>query len=63
MKFYIDEKLLFEYTKEAGAGKDSWPFDDEFNIIINTAVGGDWVKIYFFNEKNKKKISLYIEFI
>jgi len=29
------------------AQEDSWPFDNEMNIIINTAIGGQWV-IYLF---------------
>jgi len=43
LKFYIDDSLIFAYYKEANAGYDSWPFDQEFNIIINTAIGGNWV--------------------
>ena len=45
LKFFVDEKEIFTYTKEPGAGFDSWPFDKEMNIITNTAVGGHWVNI------------------
>jgi hypothetical protein len=39
LKFYIDDKETFSYYKEPDAQEDSWPFDNEMNIIINTAIG------------------------
>jgi beta-glucanase (GH16 family) len=47
LKFYIDDKETFSYYKESDAQENSWPFDNEMNIIINTAIGGQWV-IYSF---------------
>lgn len=41
LKFYIDNQEMFVYYKEDNNAK-SWPFDNEMNIIINTAVGGNW---------------------
>jgi beta-glucanase (GH16 family) len=38
----IDNLDYFTYDKESNAGYDSWPFDEYFNIILNTAVGGWW---------------------
>jgi beta-glucanase (GH16 family) len=38
----VDNQEYFRYDKEANAGYDSWPFDQDFNIIVNTAVGGNW---------------------
>jgi beta-glucanase (GH16 family) len=42
IEVYVDNKLFYTYTKPANANYDSWPFDNEFNIILNTAVGGNW---------------------
>lgn len=42
LKWYIDDVEMFTYYKESNADQDSWPFDNEMNIILNTAVGGDW---------------------
>lgn len=39
---FVDDKRVFEYKRENNACYDSWPFDNYFNIIINTAVGGWW---------------------
>ena len=47
IRFYIDDTEIFTYSKEANANQSSWPFDDEFNIIINTAIGGNWVIFLF----------------
>ena len=40
MDFFVDEKLFFTYTKEAG--QDLWPFDKPYYLILNLAVGGSW---------------------
>ncbi len=39
--FLIDDRLYFTYQNENKTPKE-WPFDQEFYIIINTAVGGNW---------------------
>lgn len=41
MKTYVDDKLYFEYKNE-GLGKDKWPYDKPFYLILNVAVGGAW---------------------
>jgi beta-glucanase (GH16 family) len=36
----IDGAQLFEFRKDQNADLNRWPFDNDFNIILNTAVGG-----------------------
>lgn len=38
---YINSYKYFEYTNN-GEGYPYWPFDKEFHIILNTAIGGTW---------------------
>jgi beta-glucanase (GH16 family) len=38
---FIDGAQLFQFTND-GAGPSHWPFDQEFHILLNVAVGGDW---------------------
>jgi beta-glucanase (GH16 family) len=42
IQVFVDDKKYFQYNKPANADMNTWPFDNSFNIIINTAVGGDW---------------------
>ena len=39
--FLIDNKKYFEFKNER-SGPGAWPFDQEFHIILNVAVGGNW---------------------
>ena len=39
--FLIDNKKYFEFKNER-SGSGAWPFDQEFHIILNVAVGGNW---------------------
>lgn len=41
MTFYIDGNTIFTY-KNDGSGKNAWPFDAPFYIILNLAWGGAW---------------------
>ena len=41
MRAYVDDSLYFEYKNE-GLGKDKWPYDKPFYLILNVAVGGAW---------------------
>jgi beta-glucanase (GH16 family) len=41
---YVDGQYYFNYTKPSSSYAD-WPFDNQFKIILNFAVGGDWGKI------------------
>lgn len=47
IKSYIDGILYatFTYNPDTSEGiklSDAWPFDDEFHLILNIAVGGSW---------------------
>ncbi len=39
--FFIDDELyhVFENNK---SGSEAWAFDEEFHLILNIAVGGNW---------------------
>lgn len=41
MVFYVDGKQLLTYNND-GTGKDAWPFDSPFYVILNLAWGGSW---------------------
>ena len=38
---YVDGKLQLSYDNR-GKGRDDWPYDDPFYVILNLAWGGDW---------------------
>ena len=38
---YVDGELQLSYDNR-GLGRDDWPYDDPFYIILNLAWGGDW---------------------
>ena len=38
---YVDDQLYFTF-KNSGKGVDEWPFDQDFHILVNLAVGGNW---------------------
>jgi beta-glucanase (GH16 family) len=38
---YVDGKLQLSYNNR-GLGRDDWPYDDPFYVILNLAWGGDW---------------------
>lgn len=38
---YVDDQHVFTY-KNDGTGSMSWPFDQDFHLIINLAFGGNW---------------------
>ena len=37
----VDKYIYFEYVNN-GSGSSVWPFDQEFHLIMNVAVGGTW---------------------
>lgn len=37
----VDNRVYFTFTNEH-TGKDAWPFDGPFHLLLNIAVGGDW---------------------
>ena len=38
---YVDNKQYFVYAKQENS-YDTWPYDNEHEIILNTAIGGAW---------------------
>lgn len=41
IKFLLDDKVYYTYNNP-GTGKDDWPYDAPFYIILNMAWGGSW---------------------
>ncbi|MBS4064437.1 MAG: glycoside hydrolase family 16 protein [Chitinophagaceae bacterium] len=41
MEWFVDGKQVFEVTND-GTGKDAWPFNQPFHLLLNIAVGGNW---------------------
>ncbi len=41
ISFYIDKILYHVFTNEH-IGSEAWPFDKEFHLLLNIAVGGNW---------------------
>lgn len=39
--FFVDGEELLTYRND-GTGRDAWPFDQPFYMILNVAFGGDW---------------------
>ena len=39
--FFVDDKHYFTFEND-GSGFKAWPFDREFHVILNLAVGGNW---------------------
>ncbi len=39
--FYVDNQEYFRYNNENNS-PDTWPYNGEMNIILNTAIGGNW---------------------
>lgn len=42
IKIFVDDDLLYCFTNDGTGNKKTWPFDQYFHIIINTAIGGSW---------------------
>ncbi len=42
LDFFINGAKTFSYPKVEVAGSSQWPFDQEFYIILNQALGGSW---------------------
>ncbi len=37
----VDDQVYFRFANEK-SGKDAWPFDQPFHLLLNIAVGGNW---------------------
>ena len=42
IKISMDDSLYFTYEKESDADWKTWPFTQDFHIILNLAIGGSW---------------------
>ena len=42
LTWILDGKPMFTLDKENGADWESWPFDQNFYLILNFAFGGGW---------------------
>ena len=40
--FLVDGQEIVTFQKEEGETERSWPFDQKFYLIMNTAIGGSW---------------------
>lgn len=40
--FFVNGRKTFSYPRRKDAGTRQWPFDQEFYIILNQALGGSW---------------------
>lgn len=41
IKAFVDDSLYFTFTNE-NTGWETWPFDKDFHLLLNIAVGGTW---------------------
>jgi beta-glucanase (GH16 family) len=41
INFLIDDELYFVFENDK-SGSEAWPFDEEFHLLLNIAVGGNW---------------------
>jgi beta-glucanase (GH16 family) len=41
ISIYVNDYKYFEYRND-GRGWEYWPFDKEFHLILNIAIGGNW---------------------
>ena len=39
--FFVDEQKVFTF-KNTGKGMAEWPFDQNYHLLLNVAVGGNW---------------------
>jgi len=59
IKWYIDNNLFFQFNNDNG-GSNSWPFDKDFYLILNLAVGGTFGGYCEFDsgEVDQQKITI-----
>lgn len=41
IRSYIDDTNYFTFYNDE-AGEDAWPFDQQFHLLLNLAIGGNW---------------------
>ncbi len=45
IEFHVDDMLIYKYQPgkyQSCPGSSQWPFDRDFYLILNLAIGGDW---------------------
>ena len=42
IRFFVDGAPYYEVANDQPGGRDAWPFDAPFYLILNVAVGGTW---------------------
>lgn len=50
LNFYVDDSYLGTYFKSTGGGWQQWPYDQDFHIILNLAVGSSFMPCSTQNE-------------
>ena len=50
LSFFIDNKM-YHVFKNDHTGNKTWPFDKEFHLLMNIAVGGNWGGKYGVDDK------------
>ena len=49
IRFYIDDEQYHKFENNKSS-TDAWPFDQEFHLLLNMAVGGNWGGKYGVDE-------------
>lgn len=42
LDFGVDNRVYYSFVRQATFTVETWPFDQEFYLIVNLAVGGQW---------------------
>lgn len=42
LTFYVDNKEYFKFLNSTSYGWEQWPFNRQFHLLLNIAVGGTW---------------------
>ena len=58
---YVDGKVQLSYDNR-GLGRDDWPYDDPFYVILNLAWGGDWGGAQGVDE-SKLPVTMEIDYV
>ena len=41
VRWYVDDELFYNYTNE-NSGWEAWPYERDYYLLLNIAVGGMW---------------------
>jgi beta-glucanase (GH16 family) len=42
IKWYVDDTQFFTYYNDNQNNSETWPFNQDFHLLINLAIGGNW---------------------